>query len=372
MAPGSRLESDDSLLPSAEKTGRLQNLASVPYAHMREFMATASPGISGGSSGKVPQWLIDLGPLGLSAVVGGVVVAGLNHLLTNRRETRKWLRELQVDANQKFYEAISVVTDQVGHNVLKEIQLGRHENLKNCSEEMAERLVSLGNAFAALMVVAEAETKSCAETIMETMPDLALLAIPRPAHVNEASKNQLAAMLDAMTGLAAHMLLAMRKEVGLVNWTQWRLRAELRRGRALELARVRTKLALDLTEEEESGGPPTPFGLLEWWKVRTLSSDEVPSSVAGYRSRNNPYRFDIKDMPPLNMPESQAVLIKTVDSPWRFGLAKGLPEVLEDRLVADACRIVTGHGLVFRPQLRPQHEPLVVGLDVWIWAGVDG
>ncbi|UMB71761.1 hypothetical protein [Mycobacterium paraterrae] len=338
---------------------------------MRELIATGSPGVTQSSGATIPQWLVDLGPLGLSAVVGGVVVAALNHFLTSRREHRKWMRELQADTNQKFYEAISTVTDLVGHDVSKAIHFGKDEILQDCSELMADHLVKLGNAFAALMVVAEANIKTCAETIMETLPDLALLAIPRPAHVNEASKNQLAAMLDARTGLAAHILLVMRREAGLVGWAQWRLRMELRTGKALRLAKIRTKLALDLTEEDEPGGPPTPFGLLEWWKVRALASSELPSSVQDYRSTNNPYRVDIKGIAPLPLPQSQAVLIKTVDSPWRFGLADGLSAILEDRLMADACRIVTGHGVVFPPKLRPQHEPLVSGLDVWVWAGVE-
>lgn len=42
------------------------------------------------------------------------MVAALNHLLTARRERGKWLRELQVKANQDFYQAMQDVIDVIG------------------------------------------------------------------------------------------------------------------------------------------------------------------------------------------------------------------------------------------------------------------
>jgi hypothetical protein len=49
----------------------------------------------------------------ISGLVGGLVVAVANHLFTNRRERGKWLRELQVKANQEFYSAAQAFMEYV-------------------------------------------------------------------------------------------------------------------------------------------------------------------------------------------------------------------------------------------------------------------
>lgn len=249
-------------------------------------MRIASPPIDGSStpgSDQIPQWLVTLGPLGLSAIIGGVVIAAVTHFLTIRRERGKWLREQQVAANQQFYSATSAVINHIGHDVMKELHFQREENLPQLAEQLAALLVKLGDKWAELMVVAEKRTKDTTDAIMETLPILAQLSIPLPGAVNRASRNQTNAMLDTMTGLAAHMLLVMRAEVGLASWWKFSTRYEIRfKKTSLKQARIRTKLALDLTEEEEQGGAPNPFELLQFWEVRPLSADEIPDSLGGY------------------------------------------------------------------------------------------
>lgn len=341
-------------------------------------MWIASPPIDGNStpgSDQIPQWLVTLGPLGLSAIVGGVVVAAVTHFLTIRRERGKWLREQQVAANQQFYSAASAVIDHIGHDVLKELHFGREDKLPQLSEQLAQLNVKLGNKWAELMVVAEKRTKETADAIMETLPDLALLAIPLPGAVNRASRNQTNAMLDTMLGLAAHMLLVMRTEVGLSNWWKLSTRYEIMfRKEALKKARIRTKLALDLTEEDEPGGAPTPFQLLEFWEVKPLLANETPDSASGFYANNEPYQLLAADggqTIPFPLPGSQGVLVKFSAEPWRFALADGLPDTQADKIMSDACRIITGNTTVFPYKYKPQHRKVSENFDVWIWVDVE-
>jgi hypothetical protein len=120
-------------------------------------------GVSGLSNGSavlgvgLPQWLIDLGPLGLSAIIGGTVVAALNHLLTARRERGKWLRELQVKANQDFFRAMQNVIDLVGQHVSRAIHYNDDRELPGHAATMDQLLVEFGNKWSDLVMVAEKE-----------------------------------------------------------------------------------------------------------------------------------------------------------------------------------------------------------------------
>ena len=178
--------------------------------------------------------------------------------------------------------------------------------------------------------------------------------------------------LDAMTGLSAHMLLVMRKDVGLLGWRQWKTRWELRSNpAALKLAKARSKPALDLTEDEEPGGAPTPFELLQFWEVRQLSTNDTPASVDGYYADSDPYEILTNEEPvELPAPESQAILIKAVGVPWRFGMTYGLAPAAEQKLMRDVCLIVTGHNRAFEPELRPYHSPMRAS-DVWLWKNLE-
>lgn len=239
------------------------------------------------------------------------------------------------------------------------------------SDKMEELLVEFGNKWADLMMVAEERTKAVAEVVIDALPTFAQLAIPLPGAVNRASLNQCEMALDAMTGLSAHMLLVMRKDMGLLRWRQWKTRWELRfNPAALKLAQARSKPALDLTESDEPGGAPTPFELLRFWEVRQLSTNDTPASADGYYADNDPYDIlNNEELDDLSVPESQAILVKNVGFSWRFGMVFGLPDPVEQKLKRDVCLIVTGHNRAFEPELRPFHSPTHHS-DVWLWKGV--
>jgi hypothetical protein len=320
----------------------------------------------------IPRWLIDLGPLGLSAIIGGTVVAALNHLLTARRERGKWLRELQVKANQDFFRAMQNVIDLVGQHVSRDLHYNDDHELPGHAATMDQLLVEFGNKWSDLVMVAEKRTRRVSEVVADTLPVLGRLAVPLPGVINRASRSQTAAALDALVGLAAYMLLVMRDEVGLIGFWQWRTRWELRFGTGpLATARTRSKPAFELTADEEPGGPPSPYELLQFWELRPLGSDDVPEDAEGYVTNNDPYQILVDDgeFLALPAPESQALLIKSATSRWRFGMSSDTTPLVRDKLLRDVGRIVTGHNSAFEAELRPFHSPAHQS-DVWLWKGI--
>lgn len=308
-----------------------------------------------------------------AGLLGGVVVAVANHLFTRRRERDKWLRELQAKANQEMYDALEATVRFLAHGTSgAALVYGKEDELDDLRSEMDDLILAFGNKWTALSVVAEQKTRDVADALMESVPDLARLAIPLQGAVNRASKNQTAAAADALAGLAAHLILQMRDEMGLIPWWRWKIHRELRKKSALKHAASRCKPQVDLTEDDEPGGGPSPFEALEWWQVMPLESDTVPKESKGYRTTFVPttkvkHGDELWELGPL--PEVQAVLLKDGRIPWRFGLADGLPAAVEEKLMADASRIVNGHGRVFRAKFRPMHEP-VEGIEFWGWKNV--
>ncbi len=164
----------------------------------------------------LPSWLLDLGPLGLSAIIGGVVVAAVNHFLTRRRERGAWLRQLQVEASEKFRaKAASPNNHVAGGPVDKAIQTPHFEGLDTAIEGIQPLIQALVDEFQEMTLIAEQRTLLLAAKVMHILPKLAWQAAILRGTNCEASRKQRDTALTAMVALNLDMSAVMRADIGL-------------------------------------------------------------------------------------------------------------------------------------------------------------
>lgn len=134
---------------------------------------SAVVGVSKGSAAlsfAIPAWLNDIGSLGLSAIIGGTVVAAVNHFLTNRRERGAWLREQQVRVHAQFAKALAEMADYVAEGPpAKALDDPYFRGLNEAAQGVAPLAMSLVNKFFELSLVAEHYTLEVAKKVSFSM-----------------------------------------------------------------------------------------------------------------------------------------------------------------------------------------------------------
>jgi hypothetical protein len=115
--------------------------------------------------------------------------------------------------------------------------------------------------------------------------------------------------------------------------------------------------------------------VLTQWQVRRLTTDDVPPNVNGYRSATVTHHLNggqiVDRQVAAGMPEPQAMAVKAPREPWRFGIVNDQESAVQDRIVRDAIRLITGHVHAFQTELSPSLGlSLPDGARVWIWSGV--
>jgi hypothetical protein len=164
------------------------------------------------------------------------------------------------------------------------------------------------------------------------------------------------------------MLYQMRRDVGLICWWHVRLRWNLWKERK---SKTYSRSAVCIADKKGENLD----GVLTKWQVRRLTTDDLPVSTSGYRSATVTHhlaggRIVERDVLP-GMPQPQAMAIKSPREPWRFGIVSDLDGDVQQRIVRDAIRLITGHVHAFPSELNPVLGlSLPDGARVWIWGGI--
>ena len=197
-------------------------------------------------------------PTIISGLVGGLVVAVANHLFTNRRERGKWLRELQVKANQEFYSASQAFMDYVidGYSEHPLTPDGAVEG--SDGDEIAKRRTTFNRKGLDLIPVAREGTLEVARKATRLFPRLAYLAVPLSKSHHQAAEFQRGEAIKQLSALLENIGVVMRDEVGLIGW---RRRSEVRKARQ----------AIDSMEIECDVDTDDPMITLRAWAVRSAT-----------------------------------------------------------------------------------------------------
>jgi hypothetical protein len=259
-----------------------------------------------------------------SGLIGGLVVAVANHLFTSRRERGKWLRELQVKANQEFFSAAQAFIDYViDGNVERPLTpLGAVEG--SGADEISKLRTAFNRKGLDLIPVARESTLEVARKATRLLPRLAYLAVPLTKTHHQAAELQRSQAITQMSAVLENVGAVMRDEVGLIGWRQ---------RHAVKNARQSIEdMVIECDVDTDD-----PLTTLRNWGVRALVGTDVPGSLDGYRLASLPVSTtDDGDEP-------QGFAAKYRDHFWQFGMLKGLPPAVEAELLADAIRVITGH-----------------------------
>lgn len=315
--------------------------------------------------------MLQLWTLGVAAVaaVASVIAAIITVFATSRRERVAWLRELQIKANEEFANVVEatmmyVVTGPPA-TALQEV---RYNDLIAAANGVIPFVHDLSTKFQRLLHIGEPKTINAAQMLYEYVPNLAYGAVPLPGVVHEASLEQRKSAERAIMGLHVHMLYQMRRDIGLIRWWYVRLRWNLWKERKFQ---TYTKAGVCVADKKGENVDD----VLTKWQVRRLTTDDLPVNIGGYRSATVTHHLAggrIVERDVLSgMPQPQAMAIKSPRDPWRFGIVNNLDSEVQNRIVRDAIRLITGHVHAFQSELNPSLGlSLPDGARVWIWGGV--
>jgi hypothetical protein len=280
----------------------------------------------------LPSWVATLGTLGTSALIGGVVVAVVNHYFTTRRERGAWLRELQIEASREFYAAAQDIVKYTVTDNAAEPLVDPNPPPGGAPDAIAKRAVVLTQKHMALIPVAEQRTVDMGTVVVNTLPCLAYQAVPLPGTAHLAALLQRDEALTEIAHLMVDLTMVIRQDVGLSGWRErWQARRERKHA---------TYSAMTASVVDRPGKHPAPAKLLWSWEVADLEGKGIPDDLAGYHV----------DQIPMTHPKGfvpQACAHKRVDGNWRFGMMPGLAAETEEQILEDVVRLITGHHNAF-------------------------
>ncbi len=332
-------------------------------AHLRNVNSLADGGSATQvATGDLPSWLVELGPLGLSAIIGGVVVAAVNHFLTRRRERGAWLRELQVEASEKFRAKAAALNNHVaGGAVDKAIQAPHFEGLDTAIEGIQPLIEALVDECQEMTLIAERRTVLLAAKVMHIFPKLAWQAAILPGTNCEAARKQRETAITAMAALNLDMSAVMRADIGLEDirppqsprpncWRRIgnRLRALTSRKSLDHLLRYTSMYEpLGFSPVDRGIAGVKPLDVLQSWQVRRLQTDVIPNNTEGYRMDQIMQAVPHASGAITQILTCNGMLAKKANGPWSFGVVRYQSPSAEAAIVKDAVRLVTGHRHAF-------------------------
>lgn len=312
--------------------------------------------------------------------IGSITAAIWTAFTTGRRERGAWLRELQINANQDFYASVEAISIYVLVGPIEQALRSRQfDELAAAADGLGDLALTLTSKYQRIIHVGVAKTVDTAHIAYALIPTLALQALPLPGAVNGPALRQRAAAGKSISELATHLLLVMRRDMGLMPWSEWRewkVRYHLFKNRKLTAQQEQAKSPVDRSDyvHEEYDRVDQLSITLENWEVRRLSGDSSHTSPAEdtYRIDGPMTYVDPSGGSTLNFDRidgkhhPQALLVKPRLDHWRLGVARGLPTEVEVPLLKDVMRLVSGHGKAFEPELDPYSQNLAES-HLWMW-----
>ncbi|WP_264062454.1 hypothetical protein [Mycolicibacterium hippocampi] len=307
----------------------------------------------------MPAWVDQLAPLGITGLVSGLVVAIATHLLTVRRGRDEWLRELQIKANREFYgSAQDLMTYVVDGRLLQPI-IPPGTQLGAVPDEIAKRRTGLNQKALELLTVGQERTVKVAGTATRILPRFAYLAVPLPGTEHSAALAQRNQAIAMMSQLLEQLGAVLRGDVGLLR---------RRQRRALDQTcdlfnSIKVECEVDDPRFKES---PDLLKIFGDWQVRPLSGADPPADIEQYRLDTLQTYIDTPD----DRHAIQAVAVKAGDEPWRLGIVRSLPVVVDFEILKDAIRLITGHIHGFDCKFSPK---LIAnpGVNAYAWIDID-
>ena len=296
-----------------------------------------------------------------AGLLGGLVVAVANHLFTRSREHGAWLKKLQIDANRDFYASAQAVLTHVtvGHfdqPAAQPSMTGRQE-----TSEITRLTDEMGHKAMNLLQVGEESTVDMVGTVSQLLPPLAYQATPLSRTNHAAGLQQRKEAMTAMGALMEHLALVMRKDIGLLGW---RKRLKLRRSRKDACYHLQ---ALSPVDRPNAQLDLTRF--LSDWEIRPLKNDEIPTDIESYHVDQVLVNQILVKRPEGFSP--QALALKVTGEPWRLGLARALPQEVQDEILRDVVRVVAGHQKAFDPKSSyAEHSLSVPDGSAYVWANL--
>ncbi|MBJ7383307.1 MAG: hypothetical protein JHC55_02300 [Mycolicibacterium sp.] len=276
-----------------------------------------------------------------AGLLGGLVVAVVNHFFTRRREGTSWLRSEQVAANRRFHEAALALAHLATHGIPGKPMSDAADDIHLLDRELLARAQEM-------LVIGETQTVNAALIVSELLPKLTYQTIPLPKTTHPAALKQ---REDALCGIGEMLFvleMRMRQGVGL---------GLLAAGGRKTVKQLRANTSFEqqaLSPVDRDGPRPELIKLLRDWEVLTMVGGGMPEKLADYYN----------DAPVDALPTGGyclALLRKPPDGFWLFTISKGIPPKIETTILEDAVRIVTGHIRAFSPQFL--HNYSVVGVD---------
>lgn len=290
-----------------------------------------------------------------AGLIGGVVVAVVNHFFTRHREGSTWLRSEQVSTNRGFHTAALALAHLATHGLRDK---PFHETAAEAHMMDRELLAK----WQELLVVGEKRTVSVAAMVSELLPSLTYQTLPLPRTNHPASEKQREDSLLVIGGLMFHLEMTMREGIGLG------LLARNDR-KFIKCDRDTDSIQRQALSPVDRDGPkPELIGLLQDWQVLVMAGEVMPEKIEDYY---NGTPFDsIAELPSGGY--VLAILRKPTDGFWRLGISDGIPREVETKILEDVIRIVAGHMKAFPPlHLRnhtkvEEHEDFPG--DTFIWS----
>lgn len=329
--------------------------------------------------------------LGLGAIVGAVITA----LATSRRERGAWIREKQMDANLEYYAAVEALhhlvlasPDTIAMQAREDALVLKSElertapaqqvvNVADQGKKIAQTYAQvlksltdlqqlireLRSKYQRLMTVGELRTVGAARLISEALPSLCSQAIVLPGATGSAASQQRVAAEKSIHELAEHLLLVIRRDMGLMPWRELRRRFDLYKNRKLTTSREQAKSPVD-----RQGAASDLVELLRKWEVLSVAkgNDVVPKTIDGYALAQGATQFAVALLDPADLtaaegptltifgstfPPTALILIKPAFEQWRLGFPRDLPDNERRAKLKDAIRVITSHGTTFDPTL---------------------